>query len=642
MKKLLLLTIILSFPHQFFAQSFTEISTAAGITFSREQLFIIGGGVCVLDYNNDGWEDIFLPGGYGVCALYKNNGNGTFSNQISTVLTSATYNKLDSLFITSAIVGDIDNDGDKDIFLTTGGLKIHGGVTPKPNVLLENLGNNTFADISVAAGIIFPSYGEAAAMGDYNLDGHLDIYVSNYVKTMSNIYDSLFNQIGYLPECRENFFYINNGNKTFTESGLAFGLNNKGCSLTASFTDYDNDSDVDIMLANDFGGWTSYPNALFENNYPQNTFSNVANSSGFNRQMYGMGIAPGDYDEDGDLDYYITNIGTNSLYTNNGNGTFTDVAMSLGVDVTWAIVDSLRKTSWGCNFLDMDNDTYLDLFVGTGYVEAFLPLTTFLDSNKLYKNDGNGNFVDISVSAGVASPIAVRGSATFDFDHDGDLDIVANHSKLQIYNANGIPQNLLLYRNDNSNGNNWLKIKLSGTTNNKDGYGSRIKIFAGNRSFIREIDGGSSHASINSPIAHFGLGVITMVDSVKVYWLGGEVQTVYNVASNQVLTIVEPNPNSITKIAKTISDVKIYPTITNSLSNINIEFNSKISQDLEISIVNVLGAIVFQQEINISAGKNSIQLSDFIENQDNSSQFLFIKIDNKKQTPFTSKICIIR
>jgi hypothetical protein len=610
------------------AQIFTEIARFAGINFSREHLNDSGGGVCVFDYNNDSFEDFFVPGGFGSAALYRNNGNGTFTSVLAEVIPLREYYFIDSLITISSIAGDIDNDGDKDLFISTSGLKFQFGVYKKPDILLENLGNGTFANISKAAGIKTISNGESASMGDFNMDGYLDIYVSNHLQDMSFTFDSLGNPSAYVPVCIENLFYINNGNKTFTESASLYGINDAGCGLTGIFTDYDFDNDVDILLANDFGQY-AFPNALFKNNYPAVGF--VANSSktGFNRSMFAMGIAPGDYNEDGHMDYYVTNIGTNSLYTNNGNGTFTDDALRLGVDLTWGIKDSLRKTTWGCNFFDYDNDTYLDLYVNAGYVSAFLPMTIVEDSSVFFRNNGSGAFVNVSAESGLASPIAGRGSVVFDFDNDGDLDILSNHNKMQILNKSKFYQNIHLFRNNNNNGSNWLKVKLSGTKNNRDAYGSRIIVYAGKRKFIREVDGGSSHASQSSSIAHFGLGKYGIIDSLEVHWLGGGIQSFYNISANQTLKITEPALLALGSKQK-INEILISPKEVRSFNELIININAKIDGKVKVVLENEKGKKLAKSEIVFRKGENEIKLDQLFSNKakDHKNYVIGFYIDN--------------
>ena len=633
----LFLGMLLSIPSM--AQLFSEVSAAANLNFSREQLFLIGGGVTILDYDNDSWEDFFVPGGYGSCAIFRNKADGTFQDVTSLLLDSPTYAKLDSLFITAAVAGDIDNDGDKDLFLLTAGLKVHNGVIMQPCVLLENKGSLGFVDVSSTAQINHASYSVSATMGDYNGDGFLDIYVSNYIESMTFSYDNLGNQIAYVPECRPNYFYINNGNGRFTESATAMGLNDKGCSLTASFSNFDMDDDVDLLMANDFGAWSGYGNVLYDNQYPIDSFKNSSSASGFDRKMYGMGIAVGDYDEDGDLDYYVTNIGRNSLYKNNNDGTFVDVASAAAVDNTWSVPDSLRKTSWGCNFFDYDNDSYIDLFVANGYVESFLPPTAILDSNKLYKNTGQGVFGDVSDSSGLAVGTANRGAAVLDYDHDGDMDIIVNHCRLQTFNNSFVPQELFLYRNNNQNNNNWLKVQLDGRYGQKDGYGSRIKIYVGNRSFIREIDGGSSHASQNSSIAHFGLGNATSVDSLRVFWLHGGKQKIDNISVNQTLKIQQTEPAGIANFNTLWPQLRVYPNIITSTDALNIELDLLKAQRIEFRITNTMGQLLWYQQKELPAGRQILNPPNL--QLGNSSQVMWVHITNQQGNSKSFKIACI-
>jgi hypothetical protein len=530
-----LTSLIIVFSLQLSAQTFTDISISSGVNFSTEQFLNTGSGVCIIDYNNDGWEDFLVPGGYGKTAIFKNYGNLTFKNVLKEIVDSALYAKLTSVYVISAVAGDIDNDGDKDILLTC---RAH---VFKPSMLLENV-NGKFIDISKSAGLTHAAYGVSASMVDFNLDGYLDLYICNNQKSMSFTYDKGGNINSYIPECEGNYFYVNNKNKTFTEKADHYGLNNKGCSLTGCFTDVDNDHDLDLLIANDYGAWSGYPNAVYINQYPKDGFIDQSNITGFNRPMYGMGIAVGDINEDGFLDYFVSNLGANSLYKNNKNTTFTDVATKLGVDMTWCIKDSLHKTQWGANFFDFDNDSYLDLFVASGYVGASFPLTTVLDTNKLFKNNGKGKFIDVTQNSGLASPISNRGAAYTDIDNDGDLDLIVNHSKMPEFYMINARQNIHVFKNNNSNENHWIKIKLNGVVSNKDGYGARVEAFIKKRKLIREIDGGSSHASINSSIVHFGLGKFSKIDSLVVYWPGGKKQVFSQLNTNQTILITENEP----------------------------------------------------------------------------------------------------
>lgn len=514
---------------------FVEVSEQSGLIHVFQHFGLMGGGVVVADFDNDGYDDVYLNGGINADRLFHNNANGTFTD----ISNAAGLTFFDTLYTFGASAADIDNDGDQDIFVTTWGYASAPFQQKLPNILLLNNGNGTFTDISAQAGITDSSNSTTAAFGDINKDGFLDIYVGNYVDTMKFLYDSLGTTIGYDPDGTTNYLYLNNGNNTFTEISGLTGTGNYGCALAISFSDYDNDMDLDIIVANDFGEWTGNGNALLENQYPADTFVNVAQLSGMYAEMYGMGIATGDYDNDGDLDYYITNIGKNILHRNNGDGTFSDVTDVANVANEWVIIDSLRTTGWGANFFDYDSDGDLDLYVSNGWVNALIPPTSELDFNKLYENQGNGQFIDVSLVLGFDSTFSHRGSALIDFDNDGDMDLisVANNFKWPLNSVD--TARVRLYRNDNPNSGNWLEANLKGYCSNRDGIGSRIQVNSGGRSFIREVSGGSSHASRNTLRVHLGLDTITMIDTLWVFWPSGYRQFYLNVGVNQIIELVE-------------------------------------------------------------------------------------------------------
>ncbi len=514
-----------------YAQAFTEVSSQAGIGGRMFSVTMIGGGCAFFDYDNDGWLDIYLVGGLNPDRLYHNNRDGTFTEKAMFIGFGITA----TLYTMGVVTGDIDNDGWRDVFVTTvgAGQSFHNLM---PNLLFRNNRNGTFTDISHQAGIRDSSWSVAATMGDYNLDGYLDIHVVNYVDSLGFIEDSITGDIiGYKHKGHRNFLYRNNGNSTFTNVAASMQVDDRGTGLATAFTDYDNDHDADIFTVNDFGEWI-VPNRLYQNNFPVNSFTDVSAASGADIGIYGMGIATGDYDEDGDLDYYFTNIGEKALLNNSGSGTFTDVAVAAGV--ANGKIDTLNTTGWGCGFLDYDNDTWLDLFVANGYI----PVAEFIatgekDPKKLFKNNMDGTFTDVSVMEGVSDSSKGRGFAYGDYDNDGDLDMLVLVTEEDTIFPNN--EHALLFRNDIANGNYWLKVQLRGTTSNRDGFGSRVEAYAGGRKWIREIDGGSSFASQHSSIAHFGLGSFTTVDSVVVIWPGGGKTTISNVAANQSITIVE-------------------------------------------------------------------------------------------------------
>ena len=496
-------------------QGFTEESTSAGIEHVHVGPMLMGGGAAFLDFDMDGYEDLYLTGGVASDKLFRNNGNGTFTD----VTLSAGITGTDSLNTMGVVAGDIDNDGFREIFVTT-----WDGYA---NVLFQNNGNGTFQNISTAAGIADTALSVSATLGDVNKDGLLDIYVGNYVN-LSVIASNVFDYT-----CYANYLYINNGNNTFTESGLSYGVADTGCALAVALTDYDDSRDLDIYLANDFGKWV-LPNALYDNNYPTPNHSNIATSAGVNDSIYGMGIAIGDYDEDGDFDYYITNLGRNVLRQNQGNGTFADYTDTAGVSNTYTD-STFMAVGWGTAFFDYDNDTYLDLIVSNG----FIPADSFIyntpnNPNKLFRNTGGTAFQDLSDSTGFNDTTIGRGLAIGDYNYDGYMDVVVG----VVYNDTSNVSGTLVYNNEEQ-GNNWFKLSLQGVLTNRDAFGSHVVVYAGGRKFIREVDGGSSHLSHSSSTLHFGLGSVQIIDSIAVHWLNGGTDTMINIGTNQEVHVIE-------------------------------------------------------------------------------------------------------
>ncbi len=521
--------------------NYTEVGLKKGLTYIYPGIDLLdtGAGVTIIDANNDGWDDIVQCAGIFKTKLWINN-KGFFEDKTSTFFS----NYLDTVFVQSAVSGDFDNDGYTDLFVCNYGTG-SGGMGDKKNpILFKNNNGKSFSPVFSETFNELGAY-SSAAWGDINNDGFIDLYVANYVVEMSEKNYGPNNIRGYNPTCLENKFYINQSGKGFKELSKRYGLNNDGCGLTVCFTDYDNDKDVDIMLLNDFGEWNHKGNQLFKNEFPKDTFINVSVSSGFYHEMYGMGVGIGDYDGDGDLDYYITNIGENLLLKNSGRGDFTSVAKSLNIDNTW-VNDSLRGTSWSPIFFDVDNDTDLDLFVGTGNVKTMTPKTAIKDPNKFYLNSGNNLFKDVSASSNTNDVLSHRGSAVFDFDHDGDLDIISSIIKMGWADFGGMDQRIKLFRNNLRNNNHWIGFKLVGSgSSNKDGLGSQIIIDINGVKQIREVDGGSGHSSQSTKNIYFGIGKSKKIDSITIKWLGGKSQNFNNLKPGHVYTISENGSVSI-------------------------------------------------------------------------------------------------
>ncbi|MCB9196310.1 MAG: CRTAC1 family protein [Flavobacteriales bacterium] len=500
-------TVYISTAH---SQKFREVSNEKGLNYyypghHRQE---VGAGITVFDINNDGWDDIFQSCGNFESKVWINH-RGQFKDETDKYLPDS----LEYRHIQGAIAGDFDNDGYEDLILTN--LSFYEG-DKKPPVLLKNLNGESFVQVFNE---VFTEQGNypSAAWGDINGDGFIDLYLLCYVKNMSVTYDSLDN-FYYIPECLPNKFYINQGGLELTELAAQLSINDSGCGLACMFTDFDNDSDVDLILLNDFGSWNHLGNRIYRNNYPEFSFTDVSVSSGLYEEFYGMGIGIGDIDQDGDFDYYFTNIGPNSLMLNQKDR-FENVADNLEVGL--GFYNNKKSTSWSGIFFDVENDGDLDLILTKGYLES-LEKPTINEVNKLMINKGNGKFVDKSKQSKITDSISNRGAAFFDFDHDGDLDLVTNSLQLGRSEFAGRDQKIKLYENVTRNKNHWIAIKLEGLDSvNRSAIGCSVRFQIKDKWYIREVDGGSGHCSQSSKMMYFGLGKNKKISNIQINWIGG-------------------------------------------------------------------------------------------------------------------------
>ena len=402
----------------------------------------------------------------------------------------------------------------------------------KSNLLFLNDCSGGFTNITQSSGVAsVTSSSTGVAFLDVNLDGYLDIYVVNYIDTRKFTYNESGEISGFDHDCFPNHLFVNNGDETFSEMGEVFGVADIGCGLAVLPTDYDQDGDQDLLVVNDFGQWVQ-PNGLYENKYPDNSFIDVSASTGMDIGIYGMGATSGDFDNDGDLDYYITNLGSNVLMMNTGDDTFLDVADGNGVDNT-TNADGTNTTSWGCFFFDYDNDTNLDLFVSNGHITAspFLN-TTENDANALFHNVADDGFSNVASRYGLDNVEINRGAIYGDYDNNGTLDVFAIATSLD---GSGVSS---LYENE-FNTNNWIDIKLKGTLTNRDAYGAWAYLYLGEKRYMKELSVGGSHASQHSSILHFGLGSAVHIDKLEIVWPLGEKQVFENLNVNQRIKIEE-------------------------------------------------------------------------------------------------------
>ena len=506
---------------------FIDVTEASGIHFQhaggidhRVVPALVGSGAAWRDYDNNGTLDLYIVNSTAVRPepntilptniLYRNNGDGSFTDVTDIAGVGDTGWGMGCAF------ADYDNDGDADLYVTN----------YKENVFYLNKGDTTFKKFtSGAGGIGHKGFGSGVAWGDFDSDGFLELYVGNYIEyTKVPQGDEVFFPYDFFGQT--NLLYLNKGDGSFIDITDAAKANG-GFHLTlgVAAADYDNDDDLDIYIAND-----SDQNILYRND-GEMTFTNTNQPNARSRTgdiRSGMGIAWGDYDNDGALDLFVTNWldENNVLYRNNGDGTFTDVSAKSGV-----FESGLGKTCWGTVLFDMDNDTDLDMFFSAGHID---PATweNHGQQDVLMQNNGDGTFTDISEQAGLRqfeSPGVGRGVAAADYDADGDVDLF-------IVNSGEKP---LLLQNNGGNQLNWLHIRTVGVESNRDGIGTRIKVITGDTHQIREVASGSSYLSQHSPEVEFGLGNHKIVDKIILKWPSGTEQTLTNIAVNQMLIITE-------------------------------------------------------------------------------------------------------
>jgi hypothetical protein len=529
-----------------FHAHFVDVATQAGllepviyggVDSKKYILESTGCGCAFIDYDNDGWMDLFIlcgtrlegvPDGT-TNRLYKNNRDGTFTD----VTEKAGLHRVG--WACGVCIGDYNNDGFDDIFCTYFG----------QNVLYRNNGDGTFTDVTKSAGLGSEQqrWGAGCSFLDYNRDGHLDLFVSNYVRFSFEHAavpgeNTNCNWKGIPVECGprglptgRHSLYRNNGDATFRdvsqESGVARATQSYGMTVVAA--DLDEDGWPDIYVACD-----STPSLLFMNNRDgtfreEGVVRGVALSDDGMEQA-GMGVGVGDYDLDGHLDIFKTHFAddANVLYRNDGKGSFDDVTRPSRIGV------ETRYICWGAGITDLDNDGYPDLFLVTGNVypevERKLPQYANKTPRAVFRNLGNRTFEELIEPAGpgVAAAHCSRGCAFGDFDNDGDVDML-------IVNLNEPPS---LLRNDTSVPANWLKVKLEGVKSNRSAIGARVLVHYAGKVQAQAVLSQSSFYSCNDPRLHFGLGSATAAD-IDIYWPSGSHEVVKRVPANQLITLKE-------------------------------------------------------------------------------------------------------
>lgn len=517
--------------------NFQDQATALGIGFGTGDTYL-GSGVSFYDYNKDGWDDITINTEDGLNVNFFKNNNGVFSID-PIVLPNLLYQTKQVNWV------DFDNDGDNDIFVTSDTFY---------NRLFENDGNLNFTDITEVAG--FPTtnmltYG--ASWGDINNDGFLDVFISNRDGTFTYT----------------NKLYQNNGDGTFTDVSALAGVDESRLSFCSVFFDYNNDGWQDIYVSND--KYTT-ANLLYENN-GDGTFTDVSQASETDLVLDAMTTTIGDFNNDGWFDIYVTNTQQgNALLKNNGDGTFSDIASSTGT--------TFNSFAWGAVFLDADNDKDLDLYVSGAFdfdIPCCLP-------SAFYENIEGESFA-ISPDNGFSGDLRESYSnAIGDVDNDGLPDIVVTNNDYE---------NIFLWRNLTTTSNNYLKVKLQGTDSNRDGVGSRIEISVNGEKQYRYTLCGEGYLAQNSSSEFFGVGTATTIDYVKVTWLSGIEDVLFNVPVNQTLEILEGSETLNVNIVEEQNNLTVYPTVFED----EIYLESTKNEIGEIKVFDALGQQVYQVNI---------------------------------------------
>lgn len=516
---------------------FIDIAAQAGLDFvhhngaSNEKRLpeTTGSGAVFFDSDGDGDLDIYLVDsgdlvkgrGQAHNRLYRND-DGKWRDIASAAGVQGRGYGM------GAVAADYDGDGDFDLYLTNWG----------EDLLYRNEGDGTYVDVTEEAGLHNPLWGTSAAFFDRDNDGDLDLYVANYADF----------KLGEQPWCGRadldlrfycdprqfsattDLLYDNEGDGTFADISARAGISVAGNGLGVVCGDFDADGDQDIYVANDLT-----PNLLYENQSDGSFVENallmgVALSQNGVAQA-GMGVDAGDYDNDGDMDLFVTNyqLENNAIYRNDGTF-YSEVSNGVGVSEI-----SLNYLGFGTGFLDYDNDGWLDLFVANGHVHdniaAYDELVRHAQQAQLFYNDGQGRFADHSaeLGPGLAAAYVGRGSAFGDFDLDGDMDILLS--------SNG--GRVALLRNEGGNANNWLEVHLEGVQSNRHGIGAKVYIQVGSQRQLRLVKAGSGFLSCSQIAPFFGLGKAVKVDRLEVHWPSGRIQVVKNVQANQRLTIRE-------------------------------------------------------------------------------------------------------
>ena len=613
----------LSFPMLAFCQ-FKNISPASGILHHHAQEQMMGGGAAFIDFDQDGWLDILVTGGDQPDKLYRNKGDNKFEDASSLL----PHDQNPKSFNSSAVIaGDLNNDGCDDLVITT-------YTTAYPNLFLKNNCDGTFRQVFPQGIQSDTAQSIGGALIDYDRDGLLDIYIINYLDSIAFKRDEQNNINGFAHRCGRNLLYRNLGDFEFEELGEQLEAQGKGCALAVAAGPF-YEGKPSLYIANDFGEDIE-PNEFLVFESAPEKFIDLSLESGLDIGLFGMGVAPGDFDNDLDIDFYVTNMGANAFMVNDSNF-YTNQAPVYSLENTYTD-ETLLTTGWGTFFFDSDNDSDLDLFVANGFLPSarFLP-NAFIDPSKLFENI-QGQYYDVSKEAQLEIIGPNRGAIYGDTDNDGDLDILLTN----IVSNGPVDYNSTykLMENKNSNANHFIDIELAGTMSNRNAFGAQVYIYHSGKVFLQQLYSGGTFASQSSRFVHFGLGKTSVVDSLKVIWPNGLEQMHYQLPIDQKVWIEERNSDfaiigctnldaenfnpeatlnrgCIELITNTDEleiqePIQIFPTITQGKLFLKIEANF---EKVYLQVNNNLGQVIQNQEIRLNNSLiKEIELATSLQN----------------------------
>ena len=519
-KLIFFLVLLLPSKNNLFCQ-FSDVSGFAGIDHHFKSPFLMGGGACFFDANGDLLLDLYVTSGTTHDHLYLNRGNGSFEDAS---FSSGIYSLTAGRYTSGIVAGDLDNDGDQDLFVTT--------FDRSSNLILVNDGNANFVDYSGQGIENYSVQSSSAMLSDFDRDGMLDIFVGNYIEEAKVTVNELNGEINFEHICSPNLLYHNLGQMKFEEIGQNMGVDDRGCTLAIAGMDYNLNGKQEIYVVNDFGEWL-FPNGVYQ--WQGMGFSDLGPELGLNQGMYGMGIASADINQDMRMDFYVTNIAENRFLVSNIEGKYSNSSKNAGLAAS--NTDSGKNsTSWGAIFLDFDLDGDQDLYVANGFVYAAPFLNTDIwDQDRFFINS-NGQFEELGASLYVNFDDVHRGAIYGDFDMDGMLDmfvVSVEHDSLPNSRSK------LLKNMTKKEDQNWIKFHLEGQESNRDAFGSSLILFANESVQVRQKLSGGSFASQSSPYLHFGVGQSDVIDSLKIIWPTGSESIYKTLPANEFILIRE-------------------------------------------------------------------------------------------------------